>query len=248
MGNCFLTNRAGNVGGGTTISFNVYSAANDTVYYYVNGSSVTLCTTDSSGKALGVFITVPNLPYNLTLYSTVAKNLTNTTNPYSKTVTLTSLTTDVKVMPDGSMYWFEYYNSNTGDFVNFWNPPSEYQWSKTAGTNSVRLAGTNSQEVVASVTNPINATGYSSFKICFSGTLEGNNRYLSMGVFSAYPWDQSNKIIPSDTHYNSTGTAINYDHEVFSFDITSVNQNCYPAFYWAPANYNPITIHAYVFE
>jgi len=97
----------------TTITLNltVYSASSDTVYYYegndTSTSPITLCTTDTSGKAENVSLTVlPNT--SITFYSTVAKDTTSGTSAYSKAITLTSGMTELKVMPDSAIYWYGY--------------------------------------------------------------------------------------------------------------------------------------------
>jgi hypothetical protein len=63
----------------------IYSAASDTVYYMDNGSSVTVCTTDTSGHGTVAKSSLPNGTY--TLYSTV--------NHTSKTVTVTDGTAEI---------------------------------------------------------------------------------------------------------------------------------------------------------
>jgi hypothetical protein len=63
----------------------IYSAASDTVYYMDNGSSVTVCTTDTSGHGTVAKSSLPNGTY--TLYSTV--------NQTSKTVTVTDGTSEI---------------------------------------------------------------------------------------------------------------------------------------------------------
>lgn len=92
-------------GGGTTITFDLYSAANDTVYYMDNGSPVTLCTTDLTGKATGVSLTIPRGGKTLTLYSTIANKL-DLSEKYSQSVTLTDSTNTVNFIPNNVLYWY----------------------------------------------------------------------------------------------------------------------------------------------
>ena len=94
-----------------TITVNVYSAANDTVYYYEDNdtskSSITLCTTDTSGHGTAT-LTVPPSGINIVFYSTVAKDTTNGISAYSKRINVNKNTTEIYVMPDGAIYWHGY--------------------------------------------------------------------------------------------------------------------------------------------
>lgn len=95
---------------GTTITFDVYSAAQDTVYYYENGSPITLCVTDSTGKATGVSLTIPSGGKTLTLYSTVADNPNNLSEKYSQSVTFTNnFSGEIDLFPTAKtniLYWY----------------------------------------------------------------------------------------------------------------------------------------------
>lgn len=89
----------------------IYSAANDTVYYLDNGSPVTVCTTDENGHGTCSKSLLPNGTY--TFYSTVAKDLPggNLSTAYSKQVVVTdeSVADGIYVMPDGYVaYWYGY--------------------------------------------------------------------------------------------------------------------------------------------
>ena len=83
----------------------VFSAANDTVYYIdENDRHITFAVTDETGAASVDLGLIPQGTY--TLYSTIAKDPDNLSNPYSKTITIGPDTKTVKVMPDGALYWY----------------------------------------------------------------------------------------------------------------------------------------------
>ena len=82
----------------------IYSAANDTVYYVENGNNVTLCTTDASGQ--GIADKTALIGKTVTLYSSVAKDPNNLSNLYTKSVTVSAATAEIKVMPDNVLYWW----------------------------------------------------------------------------------------------------------------------------------------------
>ena len=96
-----------------TITVDLYSAASDTVSFTDNTGAKT-ATTNSSGLASGVSIQYNELDPDITFTSSVAKDPTNLSNDYSKTVALTNATTDVYVMPQAeNIYWYGYRNGIT---------------------------------------------------------------------------------------------------------------------------------------
>lgn len=95
------------------VSFELYSGASDTIYYYPDNDTtadpVVLCTTDNSGHAEQVELTIPSDGVPIKLYSTVAVDLTNQSTPYSKEIEFTQATTSVYLMPEGTIvYWYGY--------------------------------------------------------------------------------------------------------------------------------------------
>lgn len=94
------------------ITVDVYSAANDTISYTgLDGQTHTI-TTDVNGHA-SAMITILATGSTFTFTSNVAKNPSNLSQNYSKSIGLTSSTTTVNVMPDGEvLYWYGYKGSN----------------------------------------------------------------------------------------------------------------------------------------
>ncbi len=87
------------------ITVDVYSAASDTVSYVgVDGQTHTI-TTDSTGYASAT-ITINFQGSSLTFESSVAKDPSNLSNNYTKTIALTSATTSIYVMLDKALYWY----------------------------------------------------------------------------------------------------------------------------------------------
>lgn len=93
------------------ISVDFYSAANDTVSYTGLDNQTHTITTDSSGRASAT-ITIPPTGTTITFTSSVAKDPDNLSNDYSKSIALTSATTDVYLMPDNTLYWWGYKKNN----------------------------------------------------------------------------------------------------------------------------------------
>ena len=120
----------------------LYSAAVDEVYYYdSNNNKQIIGTTDTTGKLENIFV-----PNNVTLYSTVAKDPTNLSNPYSKT--FNTISNEVYLMPDGNiLYWYGYKSDNLESAVaaNGWAFGSYTIYEPTYYTNYITCspAGTN---------------------------------------------------------------------------------------------------------
>ena len=87
----------------------------DTVYYMENGSPVTLTTADSD-TGIGT-VDWSDLPKGaITLYSSTAKNPSDLTADYSKTVYITEYTTQIYLMPKNiGIYWYGYSDNSFGD-------------------------------------------------------------------------------------------------------------------------------------
>ena len=89
----------------------IHGARNATLYYKDGGSDITIGQTDSTTGIASV--TLANIPTGTyAIYDGVAKDLSNLSNDYSKTVTITSNTTEVYLMPDNALYWWGYESSD----------------------------------------------------------------------------------------------------------------------------------------
>ena len=83
-----------------------HGAIGGSLYYLDGGSPTPLATIDTTTKIAQVSkSSVPKGTY--AIYDTVAKNPSDLTDDYSKTITITDNTTEVYVMPDdGVLYWW----------------------------------------------------------------------------------------------------------------------------------------------
>ena len=86
----------------------VHTAPYADVYYMNGGTQTVLCTADGNGIGSVDWSDLDAGTY--TLYSTVAKNPSDLTADYSKSVKITNTaiggTTEVWLMPDGALYWY----------------------------------------------------------------------------------------------------------------------------------------------
>lgn len=101
-----------------TKTITVYSAASDTVSFSDMTGAKTV-TTDTSGQG-SVSITFIPPSASITFTSSYAKNPSDLSQAYSKTITITEATTSIKVMPDGALYWYGW-NSNNWTLGNHTN-------------------------------------------------------------------------------------------------------------------------------
>ena len=102
-----------------TVTVDIYSAASDTLSYTDDNGAQTV-TTDATGKATGVNITItqPSVGVDptITFTSSVAKDPSNLSNNYTKSVTITQNMTEIDVMPasrSDMAYWYGFNNGMT---------------------------------------------------------------------------------------------------------------------------------------
>lgn len=110
----------------TDVTVDLYSAAEDELYYYDGSERVSIGTTDSTGKLTAA---VP-VDQSITIYSTVANNPDDLTNYYSKTVETDEDTTELYIMPEHTIYWYG------------WRWRAD-EWTKDEGGDAVATFETN---------------------------------------------------------------------------------------------------------
>jgi hypothetical protein len=173
-----------------TVTVDIYSAASDTISYTDDNGAQTV-TTDATGKATGVSITItqPSVGVDptITFTSSVAKDPDNLSNSYSKSVTVTSQTTTIYVMPDEVIYWWGWKISTTS------NPNSGHPSYSNAGnalsfgTNSATASapGSTSQSKYTVFDTALDITGMSKCEV-ISGSSPQRNQYNSTGTGNMY--------------------------------------------------------------
>lgn len=125
------------------LTVDIYSAASDTLSYTDDNGAQTV-TTDSTGKATGVSITITQpavgVDPTITFTSSVAKDLTTPANDYSKTITMTSNMTNVYVMPDKCAYWYGWKHSTITGYAAGTRGVTKYALTLSFSTNSFTAA------------------------------------------------------------------------------------------------------------
>lgn len=181
-----LTDKVNNSGRLVTI----YSAASDTIYYYdSDNNKVDVCSTKSNGVGR---CTLP--VGDITLYSTIAKNPSDQSVQYSKSITVSSDTSSVILMPDGQiLYWYGYnngmqqMNSSNGWTYGGWTlsggswQANSIYLSVSSEVTAVGIGSTNKIEagkVVSVVARPVKGGNY--MRETTSKTNSPNTQYRSL--------------------------------------------------------------------
>lgn len=208
-----------------TVTIDVYGAASDTMTY-TDATGAKTVTTNSSGYGSANVTIIPS-GQSITFTSGVAKNPSDLTSYYSKTITIAHNTTAIYVMPDTTLYWYGFENSalTGGEDLTTW--AREYTSrpiSKgTANTNSYSCGGSHATYCGYATINKIDITNYSNLKVILSAVsgqylnyyslLQASNNKTVIGAVDTQP----SSAIPQQpvTRAETTG--------VTSLDITSYN-------------------------
>lgn len=202
-----------------TIEVDLYSAASDTVSFTDETGSKT-ATTDSTGKSEGVSITYSRFKNNAIQFtSSVAKNPSDLTADYTKLIYLDANTTEVKVMPEDSLYWYGYESSDLEDLstANGWSGTSYTLVSPTHNTNYIALSSSNAQICGVGTKTIKNAN---SVKAIYKGETKPGSIYGELAA-------NSSKTLSGYSETNLTSGNITYA----SKDLSALSN----VFYWADA-------------
>lgn len=160
-----------------TVTVTLYGATEDTISFTdAVGAKTAVFETGQSSKS--VSIVIPPSGMSITFTSSVAKNPSDLTADYSKTVSITNATTEVKVMPNNALYWYGYLDSNFGDAkANGYSVQYRTLSNATFNTNDISLASDGNTSGVGT-NNTIDITSVNSIKVICkynktSGTFAG---------------------------------------------------------------------------
>lgn len=191
-----------------TVSVTIYSAVGDTITYTDIYSVSRMITLGADSDHATATIDIQSSGSTLTFTSSVAKNPDDLSEYYSKSVTITDATTEVKVMPDNALYWWGYKDNNleTINNTNGWSNP----WSLSYGTpsydtNNITFAASSNQFTGIGNKNVLSA---SDIHFIYSGVTAQSAVYGSYAVMAS-------KAIQSVTNLNSGA--------ITTVNITSAN-------------------------
>ena len=166
-----------------TITFDVYSAPNDSIYYYeddnISNPEITLCTTNADGKGTGSLIVNKYKAKNITFYSTVAKDTTDGASAYNKSISIDGLTSEIYVMPKGAIYWYGYNNIKaSGKAIVNGGSYGTSGFIYTVSTHSITVGiNSNDYSSYGHVTDaPVDITEYTNLKANILSVFIGENK------------------------------------------------------------------------
>ena len=183
------------------LTVTLYSAAADTITYTDDAGSKTVVT-DNTGKAENVKIlksVAVGASASITFTSSIAKDPSNLSNAYSKTITLTQNMNEISVMPiDRSrmIYWYGYKISATTTIVNSPAYTSDGEaLSFNTNNATIILPTVNNHETGSAFNQSISLTGNEKGHVILN-----NNYYestfsalsFSPGYVSICPWTDNN--------------------------------------------------------
>lgn len=203
-----------------TVTVTMYGAVGAVISYTdANGSQTQ--TLDNTGKKENVSITVePDSATIVFTDTTVAKNPSNLSNNYTKSVTITSGMTEIYVMPDNAVYWWGY-EKVVASAVTY--RPSDFGGPTTAVPTITR--NTTSMSIVepsnaqgGAIWNNIDLSNASAVKsLCSIASSAGYNG-ANLNVATA-------STITADLYGFSGRAVLTTTEQVLSIDVTSINDS-----------------------
>ncbi len=191
---------------GEGTSATIYSAANDEIYFKdKNNNKVTIGTTDSTGKLENAFV-----PDGEIIYSSVAKDPNNLSNPYSEVANKEN--GEIYLMPDGNiLYWYGYQNnieicSNANGWTNVSSSPTVFSTVTTNANRIDLLAQTNLVSAISNI-NPVSGTkvhaiGYNNVSDVLTGIKISNTKYVDWNYTQSFT--TSNKYVTIEEDFTNS--------------------------------------------
>ena len=186
-----------------TKTITVYSAASDTVSFTDMTGAKTV-TTNANGQG-SVSITFIPPSASITFTSSYAKYPSTAQNTYSKAISITENTTSIKVMPDGALYWYQYFSDNCGIISpdNGWSISGSSWKAPTYNTHDLTIAGdyysSNYRHCGISSLSPIDSSQYTTCKIALKNTSNNSASWMTYG-------EKASKTMSSS--YGEWGTSV----------------------------------------
>ena len=180
------------------------SASNDSLYILDGATKVYIASTDGEGKSYEPLLEAGTY----TIYSSIAKDPSNLSNPYSKTITIDENTQTIVIMPSNVLYWWGYIGDNTENAItaNGWSSPQGFTDTSipTYNANNLYLATTGSYGGGFGTKNKISANTLHSIQkttVSYGGyptwcRFEYSNKYTdSSNVSSGYMFTTSDNVM-----------------------------------------------------
>lgn len=168
-----------------TKTITVYGAASDTISFTDMTGAKTV-TTDTNGQG-SVSITFIPPSESITFTSSYAKYPSTAQDTYSKAISITENTTSIYVMPDGALYWYQYFSDNCGIISpdNGWSISGSSWKAPTYNTHDLTIQGdyysSNYRHCGISSLSPIDSSQYSTCKLSLKNTSNNSASWMTYG-------------------------------------------------------------------
>lgn len=170
------------------VTFTVEGANEDNIT--ITGNDITpinvIFATSQTSKSVTMTLTPVTNGKSFTFTSSVAKDTTNGTSNYTKSIVLNKSTTSVKCMPNGALYW--YGNECIGK-TGGWDTKTYHMngsgGSFTKQTDSIKCTGSTNDSggcCGVSTNNKVNLSGYTTFKVYLKSSTSSNYNKSEIGV------------------------------------------------------------------
>ncbi len=189
-----------------TVNVTIYSATEDTITYTDAEGVQKTVTFESGESSKSVALKINPSGSNITFTSAIAKNPSDLTEYYSKTVSISSGTTEVYVMPNNALYWYGYMSGDCEELssVNGWTNANGFI-SSTFNTNYVSCVTHNQGWKQAGIAKKTSLASASAVNVIAQGvTISTDNCYGYIGAvlnktIGATSWVDSSAKITSNT-------------------------------------------------
>ena len=178
------------------------SAANDVLYILDGSRQIPIAITNAEGKSYDPMLA----PGTYTIYSSVAKDPNNLSNPYSKTVTITADTVTVPIMPNNTLYWYGFMSDDAEDMINAngWNRPGCTFTAPTYDTNNITLTSGSSNYMGIGSKNPVNVDHVNHLYVIGKGVTAVDGTYSHFGCNATKTLDTPSALTKVDTITSTT--------------------------------------------
>lgn len=220
------------------VTVTIYSAVEDLITYTdINGDTETIQLPSNSDHTTAT-ITIDPSGSNITFTSSVAKNPDDLTADYSKSISITNATTEIKVMPDNSLYWYGYeketfavtnyrpsYMGGTQGTPTVTRNKNDFYFTNIGyqGSiiwNDVALGSASSLKVIGNTSK--GSTADTHFNVATTANISGNGYAVEMSIDTVLPSSKGLVTVDVSGISNNRGVAL---------AVANCYGNCYALWY-----------------
>lgn len=160
----------------------IYGAKEDTITITDSQNQTVATCVFGSGSTVG-YVSKSLLPSGTyTFTSSVAKDTTDGTSDYTKTITLDGSENEVKVMPDGALYW---YGNKAEAISTYWNGYGSPTTIITEYTQHLNIHATVGGKIGIFTDNAFNLSQYTKISVRYKNNQDAEGVSVQWGTFTA---------------------------------------------------------------